>query len=153
MNRRAILKKMSIVLAVLPGIAWSSYAFGEGQDHDDEHEEHADQHPTQDNSVNVVPQSNEDNTSEDQVLQDIEGGEDDDDIDDEVHALQVTQDNQVMPLRKIIGIFRREVGGTIIEITLLQRQKTLIYRFQFINNDGHVGFVKYDAATGKQIEN
>ena len=147
MNRRTLLKKISITLALLSGTAWSSYSFAEKDDDDDEHEEHTEQHGSENEPVNNNAGSNDHDNSAHQSLNDYE------EYDDEEHALQATQANQAMPLRNIIRIFRREVGGTITEITLHQLGATLIYRFQFINSDGHVVYVKYNAATGQQIEN
>ena len=156
MNRRTILKRIAHSLALLTSASWSSSAFADGKDEDEHDDEgHENRHGSDDEDAGKIDSMEKDGTiitSLDDDDDDDRESHDHDEYEDEEHALQATQSNQAIPLRTIIREFRRDIGGTITEITLFQRRDTLIYRFQYINKNGHVVFVKYDAATGQKLE-
>ncbi len=70
----------------------------------------------------------------------------------EENALQAVQAEEALHLREIIKLFREQIGGEIIDIALYKRRLKLVYRFQYIDSEGRVAFVIYEAATGKRLE-
>ena len=167
MNRRAILKRLAYSLVLISSHTWTSSAFADDDDDEEDddnnsgkggHNDGDDHSNDNDNSGKGSENSGHGNSDDDDNNSNRGPGNNNDDDnnhghghDDEDHALEATQSNQAMPLRKIIQNFRREIGGNITEIRLFQRQDILEYRFQYINKDGHVVYVKYDAATGQII--
>ncbi len=167
MNRRAILKRITYSLALVTSMTWSPLAFADGDDDDDDDHDDDRDHDDDDDDDNKGSGNSRRDDDDDDDRNDNKGSgssrrDDDDDDDDhngqghghddEDHALEATQSNQAMPLRKIIQNFRNDIGGNITEIRLFQRSDILIYRFQYINREGHVVFVKYNAATGQIIK-
>ncbi len=151
---------MAYALALLSSTSWPSSAFADGDDDDHEEEEDDDDDRNERDDSEHDGSGNTQRKGGGNTSNDRRNDEDDDEDehnqrsngrDDEEHALEATRSNQAMPLRKIIQNFRNDIGGDITEIRLFERADTLIYRFQYINKDGHVVFVKYNAATGKII--
>ena len=75
-----------------------------------------------------------------------------DEEENEENALQAVQSEEALHLRDIIKLFREQIGGEIIDIALYKRRLKLVYRFQYIDSEGRVAFVIYEAATGKRLE-
>ena len=78
--------------------------------------------------------------------------DDEDEEENEENALRAVQADKALPLRDIIRIFREQIDGKIIDIALYKRRLRFVYRFQYINENGYVAFVIYEAATGIRLE-
>lgn len=81
---------------------------------------------------------------------DQEHGDDDDD--DQEQALQAVKAEQALPLKHIIKIFKKEISGKIIDISLYKRSGKLTYRFKYIDDSGHVRKAYFDPSTGSLID-
>ncbi len=127
MDRRDILLRMAWLLALG---TWASPSVADDDDDDDD-----------------------DDYDDDYDYDDDDDDDDDhDDDEDEESALRAVLSEEAIPLRKMIQIFRREVGGEIIDISLFRRRLRLHYRFQYINSNGHVATAVFVAATGARVD-
>ena len=93
----------------------------------------------------------DDNSGPGSGQDDDEGDDDGDDNDDDggqATAKDAVDTNQALPLRDIVRIFDARVVGTIVDVALMRRSNELHYRIKFIDTDGRVRKVYFEALTG-----
>ncbi len=123
---------------------WGSPAMADDDDDDDDDYDDDDDDDDDD--------YDDDYDDDDDDDYDDDDDDDDYDDDDEDSALRAVRSEEAIPLREMIKIFRREVGGEIIDIALFKRRLRLHYRFQYIDSNGHVATAFFVAATGLRVD-
>ena len=85
----------------------------------------------------------------------VDGGEDDDGesgSDDHDSALRAVEDDGALSLEQFLPLFRRQLEGRVVDVSLTERRDTLLFVVTFIDPDGRVRRARFDARTGKLME-
>ncbi len=81
----------------------------------------------------------------------------DDDYDDDDHdqdkALKAVKSKRAIPYKKMLKIFRKDHSGKILDVSFGLKNNILLYRFKYINEEGHVRIIYYYASNGEQVKN
>ncbi len=71
--------------------------------------------------------------------------------DDQDEALRAVRSEDALTLRQILALFARQSDGKVIDVDLVRRQEALIYRVKFIDTDGRVKRIEFDALSGTRL--
>ena len=96
-----------------------------------------------------------DDSSDDGGDDGSDGGEDDDGesgSDDHDSALRAVEDDGALSLEQFLPLFRRQLEGRVVDVSLTERRGTLLFVVTFIDPDGRVRRARFDARTGKLME-
>ncbi|WP_428605050.1 PepSY domain-containing protein [Sedimenticola sp.] len=71
---------------------------------------------------------------------------------DHERAKALRESGEIMPLEQILANIRGEYPGRLLEVSLEQEGKALIYEIELLDNEGKVWELELDAVTGKLIK-
>ncbi len=116
---------------------------GEGDDHDDYDDDHDDDDYDDDHDDDDYDDDHDDDDYDDY----------DDDDHDQDKALKAVKSKRAIPYKKMLKIFRKDHSGKILDVSFGLKNNILLYRFKYINEEGHVRIIYYYASNGEQVKN
>ena len=70
---------------------------------------------------------------------------------DQAGARRAVAERSAMPLKDVLQIFARQVGGEVVDASLIHGDAALRYRIKYIDGQGHVRRAYFDALTGQSL--
>lgn len=71
---------------------------------------------------------------------------------DHDRARAAVADENALPLRKLLTLFRQSFEGEVVDVTLVKRRSALVYRVKFVDPSGRVRRAEFDAHTGTVLD-
>jgi len=66
-------------------------------------------------------------------------------------ARRAVLDKTAIPLAAMMAIFKKDIGGEVVDVSLIHGDQALHYRFKYIDGQGHVRRAFFDALSGQQL--
>jgi hypothetical protein len=70
---------------------------------------------------------------------------------DQAGARRAVAERNAMPLKDVLQIFARQIGGEVVDASLIHGDAALRYRIKYIDGQGHVRRAYFDALTGQSL--
>ena len=70
---------------------------------------------------------------------------------DQAGARRAVAEKSAMPLKDVLQIFARQIGGEVVDASLIHGDAALRYRIKYIDGQGHVRRAYFDALTGQSL--
>lgn len=144
MDRRAVLALLLVLVAQGPlTLMGTGNAYADDEDDDSGGDDSGDEDEGGDE------EQDDDDESESEGSDDHSGkgrGGDDHDA-----ALQAVRTEDALTLRQVLTLFARQSSGKVIDVDLVRRQEALVYRVKFIDTDGRVKRIEFDAVSGTRL--
>ena len=70
---------------------------------------------------------------------------------DHEDARKAVEAKNGIPLKDILDIFKKQVPGEVVDVSLFHGDAALRYRIKYVDPDGHVRRVYFDALTGAML--
>ncbi len=156
MKRRKFLSVLSLIF--LPAIYFAQISPIFASPKEEMNKEHnSGSNNMSDDESNNNNYGNMDNNHNYDDHDDYDDDHDDDDYDDDDHdqdkALKAVKSKRAIPYKKMLKIFRKDHSGKILDVSFGLKNNILLYRFKYINEEGHVRIIYYYASNGEQVKN